>query len=217
MLPNDSKLYIKDDKKEFLYLDTTLYDPKVYYERGGLDVSDPSLGLFYQSWYLRYSNKQFILRSEDGKEYILKTLTSDIDLSKISFSFDQNMKLAWGYTERDTNSSTFKTYFLWYDSTINNYREVILPDCRDISIKLDDPRESSNTFNDIVLLYIDKEEWLTVSYQRDRYLKNKKLIKIPKYSVITKIGLTKDYRFQIELRSTKEVKHRNNKFILEDI
>ena len=216
MLPN-SKLYIQENKREFLYLDSALYDPYTCYERGGFDISDPSLGLNYQTWYLRFEEKQFILRSESGKEYVLKTLVEEINLTKLTFSFDQNMKLAWGYTQKVPNSSIVNSTFYWYNTRIDNYEEILLPNTRDISVKLDDLRLSSNRFNDIILSYIDLEGWLTIRYQRDRYLKVNRMIRVPDHSVVTRVGLTRDYRLQFELRTVNPVKHKNDIFLLDTL
>ena len=217
MLPNEQGLKISDERKEYLYSDKTYYDPTTWYERGGIDLSDPSHGLFYQTWYLKYENMKFILRSEDHKEIVLKTLSEDIDVQKLAFSFDQNMKLAWGYTQKVPNSQITHSYFYWYNTRINDYEEVLLNNTRDVNIKLDDPRLTSNRFNDIILCYIDSEDWLCVRYQRERYRDTHRMLQVPEYSVVTKVGLTRDYRFQFELRAVEPVKHKNNKFILDSL
>lgn len=217
MLPNDSKLYIQEDKREFLYLDSALYDPYICYERGGVDISDPSLGLNFQTWYLRYEELKFILRSEDGKEFVLKTLNEDINLTKLTFSFDQNMKLAWGYSQKVPNTEINNSTFYWYNTRVDDYDEIKLPNTRDISVKLDDLRLSSNRFNDIILSYIDIEGWLCIRYQRERYLKTIRMLKVPPHSVVTRVGLTRDYRLQFELRAVNPVKHKNNKFLLDTL
>lgn len=217
MLPNDSKLYITEDKREYLYPLTKVYDPMTAFEKGGFDVSDPTLGSTYQNWFLTYENKNFILRSEDGKQHILKTLTEDIEITKLSFSFDQNMKVAWGYSYKLSQSQSQDTYFYWYNTKINDYEEIYLNYSKDITVTLDDKRSSSNRFNDILLTYIDIENWLTVRIQRDRYLKAVRLKQLPEDSVISNIGMTRDYRFQYEIRTVSPVKHKNNKFQLGSI
>lgn len=217
MIPNNGALYIREEKRDYLYPDTKFYDPFTCYERGGIDISDPSLGLSYQTWFLTYENKSFILKSEDGKQEILKTLTEDIDLMKLSFSFDQNMKPAWGYSYRLPFSQSQNTLFYSYDNSISDYVELELISCKDINVKLDDKRNSSNRFNDILLSYMDVENWLSVRLQRDRYLKPVRLKQLPPDSVVTNLGMTRDYRFQYEVRTNEPVKHKNNKFQLGSI
>ena len=217
MLPNDSKIYIKETRKDFLFADNSLYDPLICYEKGGVDISDPSLGLSFQNWVLSYEDLNFILRSEDGKVISLKTLEEGINLTKLSFSFDQNMKLSWGYSQSVGNNLKSDSYFYWYNARNDSSENIYLENTRDISVKLDDARLSSNRYNDIILSYIDIEGWLCLRYQRDRYLVETRVLKVPDHAVVTKVGMTTDYRFQFELRAISPVKYKNNKFLLDGL
>lgn len=217
MIPNNGKLYIKEQKREFLYPLNKVYDPLISIEKGGVDINNPALGLTYQNWNLTYENKSFILRSADGKQYNLKTLENNIELTKVSFAFDQNMQIVWGYTHKLPLTQSYETYFYWYDTSINDYAEIFLDYCKDITISLDDKRSNSNSFNDILLSYITVDNWLTVRLQRDRYLKPLRLKRLPENTVITDIGMTRDYRFQYEIRAVTPAKHKNDIFQLETI
>ena len=219
MLPNNNETYISEIKKEFIYLNNTLYDPLISYERGGFSLGNPSLGLTYQIWTLKFEEKKFILNNELGFELVLKELAVDdtIIVKKVSLSFDQNMKYVWGFsyeTKEVVDGTRQFTKFYWYDVGTNKYTEMFMPNTSDISLSLDDKRAKSNDINDIILAYVNRDNWVCIRYQRDRYSKENILKKIPPHTLITKLGLTTDLRFQIELKATEPYKHDNNRFLL---
>lgn len=219
MLPNNSITFISETRRDFLHLNNSLYDPLVSYEKGGFSLGNPSLGLVYQIWTLKFENKKFILNNELGFELVLKELDplEDIVVKKVSLSFDQNMKYVWGYSYETKNlvqNTKLFTKFYWYDVSSDKYSEMLLPNMTDISLGLDDKRVKSNNSNDIVLMYVNKDNYICIRYQRDRYLIEKTIKKLPPNTVITKLGLTVDLRFQIELRTTEHFKHNNNNFLL---
>ena len=219
MLPNNSVTFISETRRDFLHLNNSLYDPLVSYEKGGFSLGNPSLGLVYQIWTLKFENKKFILNNELGFELVLKELDplEDIVVKKVSLSFDQNMKYVWGYSYETKNlvqNTKLFTKFYWYDVSSDKYSEMLLPNMTDISLGLDDKRVKSNNSNDIVLMYVNKDNYICIRYQRDRYLIEKTIKKLPPNTVITKLGLTVDLRFQIELRTTEHFKHNNNNFLL---
>lgn len=219
MLPNNSVTFISETRRDFLHLNNSLYDPLVSYEKGGFSLGNPSLGLVYQIWTLKFENKKFILNNELGFELVLKELDplEDIVVKKVSLSFDQNMKYVWGYSYETKNlvqNTKLFTKFYWYDVSFDKYSEMLLPNMTDISLCLDDKRVKSNNSNDIVLMYVNKDNYICIRYQRDRYLIEKTIKKLPPNTVITKLGLTVDLRFQIELRTTEHFKHNNNNFLL---
>ena len=96
MLPNNNETYISEVKKEFIYLNNTLYDPLISYERGGFSLGNPSLGLTYQIWTLKFEEKKFILNNELGFELVLKELdvNDTITVKKVSLLILTLVKLS---------------------------------------------------------------------------------------------------------------------------
>ena len=218
MLPNNS-LLISEEKRNFLYLNNLIPEPLVSYERGGFALGDPSLGLAYQVWSLKYEKFKFILTNELGFELVIKTLPIDIDyeVTKVSLAFDQNMKYIWGYsykTSLPVEGSTIFSNLYWYNVANNGYEELKLKNTFDISLSLDDKRVKSNDINDVILSYINFDNWVCIRYQRDRYSIETALKKLPPNTIISKLGMTQDYRFQFELRTTETYKHTDDAFIL---
>lgn len=222
MLPDQNKLTIHETPLEFLYT-TNIKEqgnPLVCVEKGGLALGDTSRGLVYQDWSLAYveESKQFKLTNESGFELILQTLDdSNIKVLKVALTFDQNMKQVWGYSYKLNNpiNDIFNfSRFYWYDVISNKFVQNTLENVSELNITLDDKRQDAGKFNDIIVSYINTDSRFCVRYQRERYGIEYPLLKLPPFTKVAKMGMTKNFRFQIELHAINNYKHTETEFLL---
>lgn len=167
------------------------------YERGGVAISDPSLGLDVQDWMCWYEELEVRASPVDGAR---TTLFTRVGVNYLSFAFDQNMRPVVAFTQDTT------TYLWWYDGTVGAYvftdfgSALITP-----RVALDDRRSAFLSSSDVIFAYI-RFDVSTGSYalcyrqQRDRYTAERVLrTGLSERTRIKNIGMSVNLRLQFEL------------------
>lgn len=142
-----------DDLDNFFLLD---------YENGGIALNDPSEGLNYQTWTLRYfpASGDMVVEAPTVPQTIL---FNRADITEISLAFDQNMNPFVAFVEADVAS------FWWFDTQANDQVFSILPvDSRSPRCCIDDKRPERHGTSDIILTYI-RNDILYERMERQRY------------------------------------------------
>lgn len=131
------------------------------YEDGGVSLNDASLGLLYQQWIMWVSDNIIYLKSNISETPII--VYSGIDITYITFTFDQNMNLIYLY--KDSNIWNF----VWFDSqTENTITTSFENNYHSFQLILDDKREGAESTNDVLLFYV-RDGYFCYRQQRDRY------------------------------------------------
>jgi len=132
------------------------------YELGGIGLNDPSEGLRYQTWTLRYfpATGDFSISAPNTAPTVIITV---MNVTEISLGFDQNMNPFIAYVE-DGDAK-----FYWYDTNIANFTTSNLPSgSLTPRCCLDDKRETQADSSDIILCYVHGGA-LYYRQERDRY------------------------------------------------
>lgn len=164
------------------------------YETGGIALNDPSEGHQVQVWSAEVVYSTDIVLSA---ELVAETLVyAGTDISEISITFDQNMRLTYTFVEGGSAK------LRWYDTTIPAFvvtefgSTYISP-----RVSLDDKRLLQMGNNDIIFAYI-REGNLYFRMQRDRfgveYLLATDVLPAPDY-YLAKIGMNTKNRFQFQI------------------
>lgn len=136
--------------------------PLLVREMGGIGLNDPSAGLRYQHWTLRYfpGTGDMVIEAPNTPQTILFTRSG---ITEIDLAFDQNMNPFVCFVENG------QAKFWWFDTNIsatvfsNLPASSITPRCC-----LDDKRETQTNFSDIILCYVLNGK-MYMRRQRDRY------------------------------------------------
>lgn len=165
------------------------------WEWGGVALTDPSMGLYYQLWHC-------ILEIDEdtniGYVYVeaptvpRTLLFSGLGITAVDIAFDQNMHPFVAYKQLG------QWIFWWWDPTVNEQVHTTLPNSRDLRCCLDDHRSFAVSTSDILLCYINDSDELCVRYQRDRYsIENVLETAIPENLVY--VGMNSQWRVQFGL------------------
>ena len=84
---------------------------KVDYERGGIELNNPSQGNNFQNWRLRIDENK-VLVSPEPYETIETLLFTAVGITEASLAFDQNMAPAVAYIQAG------QAKLWWYDSSV---------------------------------------------------------------------------------------------------
>lgn len=168
------------------------------YEDGGIALNDPSAGLMYQVWRARLIDDVVILDTPYNTESFTYAnpiiILTGTDLTEISFTFDQNMRIALVYMQGG------RAKLEWYDSSVESRVTTTLAEgisCP--KIFLDDKRVMENSTSDIILAYV-KDGNLYMRMQRDRFL-IEYLLKTGVKWRLKKFGMGHNLRLQFLIRS----------------
>ncbi len=157
------------------------------YEWGGVGLQNPSLGLNYQVWQLRYDAGNLVVSAPNTGPIILFYM---VGITELSLAFDQNMRPVVAYKKNDNS------YLWWYDSTVGTMITTVFVGCKRPRVSLDDHRENQIAVSDVVLAYL-KVNKLCYRLQRDRYLIEYELI--DGIYDLKQIGMMKNYRFGFDV------------------
>lgn len=155
------------------------------FEDGGVAIENTSMGLLYQVWHAR---------REEGVVYLGAENTPDFEIlvgnvSEISFTFDQNMRLVLAYVEDGVSKMR------WYDTSAESDVLTILGD--DVitpRVALDDKRTSQLAISDVVLMYV-RGDAIFHRLQRDRYEVEYLTQPSGGRNGLVKIGMMRNLRF----------------------
>ena len=142
-----------DNRENFLLLD---------YEAGGIGLNDPTEGLFYQTWTLRYFPATGDMTVE-APNTLQTILFNRPDITEISLAWDQNMNPFVAFMQAG------QAVYWWFDTMDSSTKFTNLPGTA-ITPKccLDDKRHLQTGTSDIILCYVDGTK-LEMQMQRDRY------------------------------------------------
>lgn len=130
-------------------------------EWGGVNLNDPSQGLFLKVWTCILVGDDVVLSAPGSPTTVV---FSRPNLSEVSLAFDQNMRPFIAFVQ------TGQSKFYWFDSLIQDFRFTDLPSGSTTPrCTLDDHRQAELSTSDIVLVYIHDGN-LCLREQRDRFL-----------------------------------------------
>jgi len=168
---------------------------RVDFENGGVNLSDPSLGLNVKVWKGEIIDDKIFLSAED---VVPVEVYSGNGLTSISIAFDQNMNYFLAFTEQGVAK------IRWYDTTILvHIVTVFTTGYRGLKATMDDKRMRQSSNNDIILSYI-RNNGLYYRQQRDRFT-IERLLKgeLSDYSRLLKIGMGNNWRLQFVMSKPK--------------
>ncbi len=169
------------------------------FERGGIDIGDPSEGLAYQTWELRAIGREVRVRPYPDGTYT--TLFTWDGIQEVAFAFDQNMQPI----------VAFKADNLWRlrwfnpEPGVNGYTYTSLPGVRDVRMTLDEKRELVRDFSDVLVFYLKdnptiQPQAVYMRLQRDRYEIEYRIGNLPTgANVLDKVGMSKNLRIRFAL------------------
>ena len=132
------------------------------FEDGPIDLNDPSSGLMYQIW-RGIASDQGVSLVKDAGEGDVEEIFTQLNITEMSFTFDQNGRPAVCYTQYG------QTKIYWYDSTVGTMAiTVIGSGIGSPKIFLDDKRQTQTAISDMIVGYI-KQKQLCYRQQRDRF------------------------------------------------
>lgn len=167
---------------------------KTDYERGGVALSDSSLGLEGHVWRARLVGNDVLIGREP---YDTETvLLNEAGITELSLAFDQNMRAMLAYV------ALGQAKLRWYDATIPGETTILLPaDARSPFLTMDDKRDESIVvgLSDVLLFYL-RANRLCYRQQRERFDVERTLAWFDGAATsISKAGMNTGYRMQVEI------------------
>lgn len=163
----------------------------VDYEDGGIALQDASRGLLYQTWKAEVINgEKIILSAESGFKL---TAIAGINITEVSFTFDQNMRPIIVYVEEGVAK------LRWFDSAIAQFITTPYPEIITPRLALDDKRSGQSAISDVIFAYLRNGN-LYYRQQRDRYSIERLLASDVNSPGIIKIGMSRQYRLQFLMK-----------------
>lgn len=130
------------------------------FEDGGIGIRDTSHGLMHQVWHA-YRERGVIYLGSENTPYF--EIISGENISEISFTFDQNMRLVLAYVEDGIAKMR------WYNTAIEQEELIIIgSDVITPRVSLDDKRTDQLGISDVILMYV-RGDAIYHRLQRDRY------------------------------------------------
>lgn len=163
------------------------------YARGGVALADPSQGLSVKNWhaFLNEARTQILVEA-DGVSPTL--VTSDIDITEISLTFDTQMRPFVAYV-----AGGIAKYY-WFDPLVPGFVTTSLPaGSTNPRCSIDDIRPQQSANADIILAYM-RDGSLMMRMQRDRYLIEYELDMYMGSAELIQIGMNRGGRFQFQVK-----------------
>lgn len=173
----------------YLYQVRGKLEPLVDYEMGGRAIQDPSAGLAYQNWTLRWASGNFYLSADQvAEQYVF----SEPDVIRVALAFDQNMQ---PFIAFETDSSA---RFRWYQTSSSSFVISDLPaGSRNVCAIFDEKRPQLLGKSDILLFY-QRGTALYYRQQRDNYA-TEYLLREDIGGELTAAGMTRGHRIQFRV------------------
>lgn len=165
------------------------------FERGGIHLNDPSAGLDYQDWKMWFDADNNAVKLSTVANTDLATVFAASQITELSFTFDQNMRVAIAYVENTIAK------LRWYDPITHTTVTDVLQGARSPLIGLDDKRLRSLQTSDVIVCYI-KENAVYYRLQRERYIDEHHLQDLPpgRHQLLN-VGMTSQNRFEVLART----------------
>jgi len=195
MLPGDGQLSTVAVPGNFLSPDSLNVTAEVDYERGGLALNDPSLGIAYQDWRANLDIDTGAVTATPlttGSPSVILTVPGMIGMS---FAFDRNMRPSVAY-QTETGS------FLWFYNSLTEATDTIsLGQVGIPRLTHDDKRYFTDSTSDVICAYVGAGA-LIYRQQRDRFLVEYTLrTGLPSSARLVNIGMNDNNRLQFELEA----------------
>lgn len=190
MLPNSSLSIYQVYNEWMCPLVTSIQTPLVDYELGGVNISDTSAGLSHQMWECSLNNQNKIILTPEHSASI-EIITVPDNITKLTFAFDQNMKVCIAYSVQNS------TFLYWFDTILSDYTITEFVGCTSPALTLDERRDEYISNSDVVFAYV-RDNKLCYRLQRDRYTVEYILVENFNGKVIA-IGTNIDYRLQFSI------------------
>lgn len=188
MLPGD-RLSTEPDPKPFLEPIASRMKPLEDTERGGVGLSDPSLGLQVKTWHAYYNEPDVVVEAEGVEPTVL---FSRPGLTHLSLAFDQNMRPCVAFVQAG------EAWLWWYDSQASGQvftqlaGNVVTP-----RVTTDEKRPNQLGVSDIILAYL-RDGGLYYRQQRDRF-GTERLLAMTDASQLLEVGMNVGLRLQFRL------------------
>ena len=180
--------------------------PWVDYERGGIEVGDPSQGYNVQTWRLRgmlascirFDGQRagnwrgLVLDAPNNPDIAPRRLYPVADVREVALAFDQNMRPAAAFVD----GAIGKLY--WYDSEQAKTVVDVIPGMRSPRLCLDDKRVTQTAASDILLFYLESGK-VCMRRQRDRFTIVHVLKEGTGARALGRVGMGSNWRLHIEL------------------
>ena len=162
----------------------------VDYEMGGVALLDATQGLLVRNWKCWIDNYEVFVQPEGGAQTFL---FSGVDITELSFCFDQNMRWSVAYTQSGVLT------LRWYDALVSAHVISVFGEGRNPRMCLDDKRRSQYQKSDMIFAYI-RGNSVYYRQQRDRFLIERTLrTNIFPNTRLKNIGMSRNLRLQAEL------------------
>lgn len=177
----------------FMNPDSLPFRKLVSHERGGIALSDPSLGLDVQNWRVESDGSMVRLFSELGSPI---ELFPDSGIRQLSLSFDQNMRKIVA-VEHESGGVDL----IWYDSLTAMEVTSFFVDVRSPVLAMDDKRRSQSGTSDVIFGYVrNGDNMLCYRQQRERFTVEYELTQLSPKSRLRNLGMTTKLRMQFEIQ-----------------
>lgn len=172
----------------------------VDWERGGIGLNDPSLGLRVQIWKLEVERDQLETSkwnfSLSAPSFPKTVVYSANDVSEAALAFDQNMRPFITFVANGI------TKMWWYDTSVPGQVTTTLGSgFRSPRCLTDEKRPWHLDISDINLWYVRNSN-LCVRYQRDRFLIEYVMRSVGPQAELVSVTMSTGQRLQIRLRNT---------------
>lgn len=163
----------------------------VDYEQGGVALHNTSKGLRYQVWRYQAIRDRIELKPVNGPAIVVYQGTELI--TEVSGTFDQNMRPCFAFVE----SGAAK--LLWYDPIEREDTLTTLPEGVRTPRMVLNPKDPIGLIDSDIYLFYVREGSVYFRIQRERY-DVEHLAYGGEFTGIVRVGMSSNYRFQIELR-----------------
>lgn len=197
MLPNNRKSVVPLPSTP-LPPDDRVLQGIVDYERGGLEINDPSQGVDLFNWVCTYDGAS-VMAWPEGQESNARVFFNRAGVTGLTFAFDHNMRPTVAFTTQDG-----AMYLWWYD-TIAAAHVFSAPfaGCKNPRLTLDDKRKIAQTDSDVIFAYLKangSKYDLCYRQQRDRYTIERTLrTGFNQRTVLKNVYMGKNWRLNFEL------------------
>lgn len=162
----------------------------VDYERGGIDVNDPSEGLRVKPWQFYFDGDGIFCTAEDVVPFLILETTG---VTELSGSFDQNMRPCVAYMKDN------ECHLNWWDTWTSSRQDDVFVEQRSPRLTLDDKRSSQFGNSDVIFGYM-RGQSLCYRQQRDRYTIERVLrTDLPEDIRLKNIGMMSNWRLKFNL------------------
>lgn len=165
------------------------------WEKGGVALSDPSLGINIHDWKGFYQDNNIYLQNTATSQTYL-VLAGVPDVVDMSFAFDANMRANIGYALSDGTAKV-----RYYDTVTEDFVTMTLPAGAGAPrLCHDDKRDDMVILNvtDVLVFYIYNNK-LYYLLQRERFETPHQVATVTEGTVLARVGMSNDLRILAQI------------------